>query len=461
MVDHALAIDGHSEQLIGRVVATLGHKQAVVRECEEGVVRRSARTRLELQTSDARVGRVKADAVVRTITRISREPSRMKHIVGPGRRHRVHTLRRHCRLAECTSRPPFLRARDVVHDTVGEQVRRRLAIQHVTEPVSAQCAEIDLGGLSEVQVTDDVVPGVSSGMVPRADEQVTCRAGVGRSKLLESRPVVQRAGQAVIVGSAHREHWRRDSGDLVVRGVIPIPRRPDVRGLHECAQRGIVGNAECFTRSPHRPPILDCGVDLLHPQSVVAARHCVDRLAPHDCPPLCVVEVGDAPSGNVDGHCERCRRRSRCDRRVTGSEHQPLVLACVGAAVEHHPAVTPWLLGNPLDEVITVLGIMDRRGEITFRVAAPAHIADHVREASAWEVLTLRMSRLDRVRRQLHDRRHAPREGAWLVHRHIEPHAVSHRNAMPSHTDSVRRAEVNLGAARDRHGHSSDSIGSS
>ncbi|MDP4715606.1 MAG: hypothetical protein NWQ10_10405 [Candidatus Nanopelagicales bacterium] len=85
VVYHALAIDGHSEQLIGRVVPTLGHKQAVVRECEEGVVRRSARTRLELQSPDPRVGRVKADAVVRTITRISREPSRVEHIVGPGR----------------------------------------------------------------------------------------------------------------------------------------------------------------------------------------------------------------------------------------------------------------------------------------------------------------------------------------------------------------------------------------
>ena len=331
----------------------------------------------------------------------------------------------------------------------------------MTEPVSAQGAEINLGGLSEVQVTDDVVPRVSSCVIPGADEQVTCRAGVGRSKLLESRPIVQRAGQAVIVGSAHREHWRRDSGDLVVRGVIPIPRRPDVRGLHECAQRGIVGNAECFTRSPHRTALVDRIVDLLHPQSVVAARHGVDRLAPHDCPPLCVVEVGDAPSGDVDGHCERCRRRSRCDRRVTGSEHQPLVLACVGAAVEHHAAVTPWLLGNPLDEVITVLGIMDRRGEIALGIAAPAYVADYVRKATTREVLTLRMSRLDRVRRQFHDRRHSSRKGAWLIHRHVQPDAVTHRNAMPTHAHTMRWAKVDAGAARNGHGHSPSLAGSS
>src|SRR5438445_6493394 len=60
---------------------------------------------------------------------------------------------------------------------------------------------------------------------------------------------------------------------------------------------------------------------------------------------------------------------------------EPAHLAAIRTALRHHIAVAPWLRGNPLDRVIAVGRLLAVWQELSFGVAAAAHILDQERVA--------------------------------------------------------------------------------
>ena len=131
-------------------------------------------------------------------------------------------------------------------------------------------------------------------------------------------------------------------------------------------------------------------------------------------------------------------RRHRGEVPVPEGRGQPLgereVRGAAGADLPGRPRLGP----APLLRVVAVLGLVDERRPLAFRVEAPAHVLDRDGVAPLREVDAVLHARLDvvAVRRADQDDREGARP-VRQVHVGRELHAVAHR-----HPDAEQRADA-------------------
>lgn len=148
-----------------------------------------------------------------------------------------------------------------------------------------------------------------------------------------------------------------------------------------------------------------------------------------------------APAGNVGkGAARRDHADERLQMRVAAGRCTPLHIAQVRPADHAHAAVAPFLPGEPVQRVVSVLHLMVAGQKIALAGAAAAHVLNDERIAAAHEVEIIPRSSCFVVWRAHQHHRH----GALGIAGHIDTVA----SLTPSRAGTLKVPSARTGHAR-------------
>ena len=168
------------------------------------------------------------------------------------------------------------------------------------------------------------------------------------------------------------------------------------------------------------------------PEFLVAEEIDLAGFAGGKCEPAHVVGFANVIKRGVIEWRMRCSDRHDCGevwRKFLGS--CPLIEAGVGATPHRHFAVAERLLGEPFNDVVTIVWFLREWFEVAAGIAAAAHIDEGKDEAVRGEISAARVIRVGDVRRECKDDRIFLRVATTCcrsIKRGVQFYFVAHRN---------------------------------